>query len=268
MNFVGDQQYLIQKVAERIDALELKPIESLIRIQIERPKSVNRPSDLAPLIEHTLLKPQATREDIITLCNEAKRFQFRGVCVNPVFVEEAQRQLVGTGCLVITVVGFPLGASLTATKSEETKQVIKLGANEVDIVIALGALKAADYKTVYQDIRAVVTAAGSIPVKVIIEAGLLEEAEKIAGCLLAMRAGAAFVKTSTGFAFLRTSTGFEARGATIEDVSLMRAIVGNRLGIKAAGGIVDFQMALAMVKAGATRLGCSASVAIVTGSST
>lgn len=259
MNFVGDQQYLIQKVAERIDALELKPIESLIRIQIERPKPVKRPSDLAPLIEHTLLKPQATREDIITLCNEAKRFQFRGVCVNPVFVEEAQRQLVGTGCLVVTVVGFPLGASLTATKSEETKQVIKLGANEVDMVIAHGALKAADYKTVYQDIQTVVATAGSIPVKVIIEAGLLEKAEKIAACLLAMRAGAAFVKTSTGF---------EARGATIEDVSLMRAVVGDRLGIKAAGGIVDFQMALAMVEAGATRLGCSASVAIVTGSST
>lgn len=268
MNFVGAQQHLIQKVAERIDALELKPIESLIQLQIERPKAVNRPSDLAPLIEHTLLKPQATREDIITLCNEAKRFQFRGVCVNPVFVEEAQRQLVGTGCLVITVVGFPLGASLTATKSEETKQVIKLGANEVDMVIALGALKASDYKTVYQDIRAVVTAAGSIPVKVIIEAGLLEEAEKIAGCLLAMRAGAAFVKTSTGFAFLRTSTGFEARGATIDDVALIRDVVGERLGIKAAGGIQDVRMALALVEAGATRLGCSASVAIITDSST
>lgn len=264
MNLVTDRQHLIQKASEEIDALGLKPSKPVIRIQVEKPKPVKRLEDLAVLIEHTLLKPEATREDIIALCNEAKRFRFRGVCVNPVFVDEAKRQLVATGCLVVSVVGFPFGASLTAIKVEETKQVIKLGADEVDMVIAIGALKGGDYKAVHEDIKAVVAAAGSIPVKVILEMVLLEEFEKIAACLLAMRAGATFVKTSTGFAFAKTPTGFAAGGATIDDVSLMRAVVGDWLGIKAAGGIRNFQAARAMVEAGATRLGCSASVAIVT----
>ncbi|MBU6390805.1 MAG: deoxyribose-phosphate aldolase [Planctomycetota bacterium] len=211
--------------------------------------------DLAPLIEHTLLKPEATRRDIVILCDEATRFHFCGVCVNPVSVKEARQRLAGTDCLVVTVVGFPLGANVTATKVEETKHVIKLGANEVDMVVSLGALKDGDYRTAYQDIRMVVEAAGIIPVKVIIEAGLLKEKEKIAACLLSVRAGAAFVKTSTGFT---------AHGATIEDIKLMRAVVGDRLGIKAAGGIRDFQTARTLVEAGATRLGCSASIAIVT----
>ncbi len=248
-------QYLIQKITGEIDALGLKSLESAIRQHVEQPKPVRRPLDLALLIEHTLLKSETTRRDVRRLCDEASRFHFRGVCVNPVFVKEAQQRLAGTNCLVVTVVGFPLGANVTATKVEETKHVIKLGANEADMVISLGALKEGDYSTVYQDIHAVVEAAGSIPVKVIIEAGLLKEKEKIAACLLSVRAGAAFVKTSTGFT---------ARGATIEDVKLMRAVVGDRLGIKAAGGIRDFQTARALVEAGATRLGCSASVAIVT----
>ena len=247
-------QTLIQKINEEIDAMGLKSTEPAIRKYVEKPKPVQKPPDLAPFIEHSLLKPEATRRDILRLCSEAKQFHFRGVCVNPVFVKEAQKQSAGTDCLVITVVGFPLGANLTTTKVEETKHVIQLGANEVDMVIPLGALKEGDYRTVYQDIRAVVEAAGSVPVKVIIEAGLLDETEKIAACLLAGRAGAAFVKTSTGFT---------ARGATIEDVRLIRTVVGNRLGIKAAGGIRDFQTARILVEAGATRLGCSASVAIV-----
>lgn len=246
---------LIQKINEEINAMGLKSTEPAIRKYVEKPKSVQKPFDLAPVIEHTLLKPEATRRDVLRLCDEAKQFLFYGVCVNPVFVKEAQRQLAGTGCLVITVVGFPLGANLTATKVEETRHVIQLGANEVDMVIPLGALKEGDYRTVYQDIRAVVEAVGSIPVKVIVEAGLLDEAEKIAACLLAERAGAAFVKTSTGFT---------ARGATLEDVRLIKAVVGDKLGIKAAGGIRDYQSASSLVKAGATRLGCSASVAIVT----
>ncbi|MCF6154338.1 MAG: deoxyribose-phosphate aldolase [Candidatus Brocadia sp.] len=233
----------------------LKSTEPAIRKYVEKPKSVQKPFDLAPFIEHTLLKPEATRRDILRICNEARQFHFCGVCVNPVFVEEAQRQLAGTGCLVITVVGFPLGANLTSTKVAETSHVIQLGTNEVDMVIPLGALKEGDYRTVYKDIRAVIEAAGPVPVKVIIEAGLLDETEKIAACLLAERAGAAFVKTSTGFT---------ARGATLEDVRLIKAVVGDRLGIKAAGGIRDFQSARALVEAGATRLGCSASVAIVT----
>lgn len=246
---------LIQKISEEIDTLCLKSQESTIQRHVEKPSPIKNPLDLAPLIEHTLLKPEATRRNIIRLCDEARRFHFRGVCVNPVFVKEVQNQLAGTDCLIVTVVGFPLGANLTTTKVEETKHVINLGANEVDMVIALGALKEGDYSTIYKDIHAVVKFAGSIPVKVIIEAGLLDEAEKIAACLLAVQAGAAFVKTSTGFT---------ARGATVEDVKLMKAVVGSRIGIKAAGGIRDFQTACAMIEAGATRLGCSASIAIVT----
>lgn len=256
MNLVDENRlHLIQKVTDEIDALGLKSLEPAIPRQAEQPKPIMQPSDLAPLIDHTLLKPEATLRDVIRLCDEAKRFQFIGVCVNPVFLEKAREQLTGTGCLVVTVVGFPLGGSLTATKVAETKQVIKLGANEVDMVVALGALKDGDYKMVYEDVRAVVEAAGSIPVKLIIEAGLLEETEKIAACLLAARAGAAFVKTSTGFS---------VKGAAIEDVELMRTLVGDTLGIKAAGGIRSFQSARAMVEAGATRLGCSASIKILT----
>ena len=256
MNFTNEEQLsLIQKITDRIDAMGFEPTKPVIQKPIEKPKPIRKPLDLAPLIEHTLLKPEATRRDILRLCDEAKQFRFRGVCINPVFVKETQKQLTGTDCSVITVVGFPLGANVTATKVEETRHVIELGANGVDMVIPIGALKDHDYKTVYQDIRAVVEAAGSIPVKVIIETGLLEETEKIAACLLAKRAGSAFVKTSTGFS---------VRGATVEDVKLMKAVVGDGLGIKAAGGIRDFQTARALVEAGSTRLGCSASVAIVT----
>lgn len=256
MNFANeDRLSLIQKITDRIDALGFEPTKPVIQKPIKKPKPVQKPLDLAPLIEHTLLKPEATRRDILKLCDEAKRFHFHGVCVNPVFVKEAQKQLTGADCSVVTVVGFPLGANITATKVEETKHVIKLGANEVDMVIPIGALKEGDYRAVWQDIRAVVEAAGSIPVKAIIETGLLEETEKIVACLLAERAGAVFVKTSTGFS---------VRGATVEDVKLMKAVVGKKLGIKAAGGIRDFQTARALVEAGATRLGCSASVAIVT----
>lgn len=246
---------LIQKISEEIDVLCLKSPESTIQRRSEKPSPIKNPLDLAPLIEHTLLKPEATRRNIIRLCDEARQFHFRGVCVNPIFVKEAQKQLAETGCLIITVIGFPLGTSLTVTRVEETKHVINLGVNEVDMVVSIGALKDGDYGTVYDDIRAVVETAGSIPVKVIIEAGLLEGKEKIAACLLAEKAGAAFVKTSTGFT---------SGGATVEDVRLMKAVVGDRIGIKAAGGIRDFQSARALVEAGATRLGCSASVAIVT----
>ena len=256
MNFANeDRLLLIQKITDEIDALWLESFMPSMQRHVEKTKTIQKPLDLATLIEHTLLKPEATRRDIIRLCEEAKRFHFRGVCVNPVFVNEAQKQLAVTDCSVITVVGFPLGANVTATKVEETKLVIELGANEVDMVISLGALKDGDYKTVCEEIRAVVEAAGQVPVKVIIEAGLLEEKEKIAACLLAERAGAVFVKTSTGF---------NVRGATVEDVKLMKVVVGDRLGIKAAGGIRDFQNARDLVEAGATRLGCSASIAIVT----
>src|SRR3990172_13037078 len=171
MNFANeDRLLLIQKITDEIDALWLESFMPSMQRHVEKTKTIQKPLDLATLIEHTLLKPEATRRDIIRLCEEAKRFHFLGVCVNPVFVKEAQKQLAGTDCSVITVVGFPLGANITATKVEETKHVIELGANEVDMVIPIGALKDHDYKAVYQDICAVVEAAGSIPVKVIIEA--------------------------------------------------------------------------------------------------
>ena len=246
---------VIKKIIDEFDAIGIKSYGSPARKYLWKPISIKHPLDVAPLIEHTLLKPAATHRDIIRLCDEAKQFNFRGVCVNPSFVNEAQQQLAGSKCLVISVVGFPLGANLTITKVEETKHVIKQGANEIDMVIPIGALKDGDYKTVYHDIRSVAEVAGTIPVKVIIETGLLMDTEKIAACLLSIRAGAAFVKTSTGI---------NTRGVTVEDVKLLRAVSGDRIGIKAAGGIRDFHSALALVEAGANLLGCSSSVAIVT----
>ena len=151
-NETNDLDNLIQKVIKEIDALWLRQVMTKVQRQIEKSEAINSPSDLAPHIEHTLLNPDATRKDIIGLCNEAKQYGFRGVCVNPVFVKEAHQQLKGTNCLVISVVGFPLGANLTINKVEETKQVINLGADEIDMVIAIGALKEHDYKKVYEDI--------------------------------------------------------------------------------------------------------------------
>lgn len=217
---------------------------------------INNPSDIAAYIDHTNLKPEATKENIIKLCNEAKQHKFYGVCINPIYVEEAKKQLKGSNCKVVTVIGFPLGANLTISKAEETKNVIKSGADEVDMVIAIGALKAKDNKYVLNDIKSVIASAKGIPVKVIIETALLNEEEKKTACRLAMEAGASFVKTSTGF-----STG----GAKVEDVRLMKEVVGSKLGIKAAGKIRDFKNAKDMLEAGATRLGCSASVDIVKG---
>ncbi len=252
-----DLDNLIQKLTKEINALGLEQVVTKVQMQMEKSVVINAPSGLAPYIEHTLLNPDATRKDIIRLCNETKHHGFHGVCVNPIFVKDAHQKLKETNCLVVSVVGFPLGANLTSTKVEETKQVINLGASEIDMVIAIGALKEHDYKKVYEDIRGVVEAADQVLVKVIIEACLLEKSEKIAACLLALQGGAAFVKTSTGF---------NSKGATIEDVTLMRAVVKDRMGIKAAGGIRDFETARALLEAGANRLGCSKSIAIVTGS--
>jgi deoxyribose-phosphate aldolase len=252
MGVANQTDELVFKVAKELDVSGIPSPERKARISA--PGRIERPQDLASYIEHTALKPEATRQTIIVLCDEAKRFGFRGVCVNPVFVEEAKRQLSGSGCIVVSVVGFPLGANLSDTKAEEARAVTSNGADEVDMVVPLGALKSGDHAAVFNDIRAVVNAAGSAPVKAILEMVLLNDYQKVAGCLLAERAGAAFVKTSTGFA---------GGGAKVEDVALMRRVVGNRVGIKAAGGIKDFQTARAMLAAGADRLGCSASVAIV-----
>jgi deoxyribose-phosphate aldolase len=211
--------------------------------------------DLAKYIDHTLLKPEATQDQIEKLCAEAVQYGFASVCVNPTWVRMCRELTRSSDVLVCTVAGFPLGANTTATKAYETQKAIEEGADEIDMVINIGRLKSGDYKFVEKDIRAVVDAAGrKAEVKVIIETCYLTDEEKIKASLLVKQAGAHFVKTSTGFG---------KQGATLGDVALMRKVVGRELGVKAAGGIRDYQIAAQMIEAGATRLGASASVAII-----
>lgn len=212
--------------------------------------------EIAKYIDHTLLKPDAIEEDVKKICNEAKNFHFYSVCVNGSYVETVARELKDTGVKVTAVVGFPLGACSTETKAFETRDAVKKGADEIDMVINIGALKSRNKDYVLKDIEAVVEAAGKATVKVIIETCLLTEEEKVMACEIAKAAGAGFVKTSTGF-----STG----GATVEDITLMRRVVGPEMGVKASGGIRDYQKAMAMIEAGASRIGASASVDIVCG---
>ncbi len=209
---------------------------------------------LAGMIDHSLLKPNSTLEELKKVCQEAIEYKFKAVCINPIFIGEAVSLLKGTDVLVCSVVGFPFGAHSPQTKAFETGEVIRLGAKEVDMVIRVGALKDKRDREVTEDIRAVVDAAKECPVKVILETCYLTDEEKIRGCRLVMEAGASFVKTSTGFA---------SGGATVEDVRLMRRTVGKDFGVKAAGGIRTFEDALEMIEAGATRLGTSGSVAII-----
>jgi deoxyribose-phosphate aldolase len=209
---------------------------------------------LAGMIDHSLLKPQSTREDLKKLCAEAVAYGFKAVCVNPVHVADAAALLAGAKPLVCSVVGFPFGTHTAAAKAAETAEVIRLGAKEVDMVLRIGALKEERYDEVKADIAAVVQAAGGCPVKVIIETCYLTEEEKVRACLLAVAAGAAFVKTSTGYG---------SAGATVLDLRLMRRTVGEEIGVKAAGGIRTLADALAMIEAGASRIGASASVAII-----
>ncbi|MCT8139673.1 deoxyribose-phosphate aldolase [Anaerobacillus sp. CMMVII] len=212
---------------------------------------------LARMIDHTLLKANATEAEIITLANEAKEYNFASVCVNPTWVHKTAEILQGTEVKVCTVIGFPLGATTSAVKAFETKNAIENGATEVDMVINISALKDKNYELVEQDIRAVVEAAkGKALTKVIIETSLLSDEEKVQACELAVKAGTDFVKTSTGF-----STG----GATVADIALMRKTVGPDIGVKASGGVRDRETALAMVEAGATRIGASAGISIVKG---
>ncbi|MDP4105014.1 MAG: deoxyribose-phosphate aldolase [Bacillota bacterium] len=214
--------------------------------------------NVARMIDHTLLKPDATEAEIVKLVNEAKQYSFASVCINPTWVKTAADLLVDTpNVKVCTVIGFPLGATTTETKVFETKNAIGNGATEVDMVINIGALKDKRDEFVEQDIRAVVEAAkGKALTKVIIETCLLTDEEKIRACELAVKAGTDFVKTSTGF-----STG----GATVADIQLMRKTVGPDLGVKASGGVRSREDALAMIEAGATRIGASAGIAIVNG---
>ena len=212
--------------------------------------------DLARYIDHTLLKPEATEVQIVQLCEEAQRYHFIAVCVNPIWVNRCAAVLSGTDTRVATVAGFPLGATLPEVKAFEAQQAVEAGAREVDMVINIGALKSKDNALVTRDIAAVVRAAraGSALTKVIIEAALLNDDEKKTACQLACEAGAEFVKTSTGFS---------AGGATAHDVALMRQVVGPAVGVKAAGGIKTYADALAMIHAGASRIGASASVKIM-----
>jgi deoxyribose-phosphate aldolase len=212
---------------------------------------------LASIIDHTLLKPDATREEVEQLCREAAQFCFASVCVNPNWVTLCRERLRGTGVKVCTVIGFPLGAHLPDIKAYEAKRAVEQGAEEVDMVINIGALKSKDYALVEQDIHGVVQAAGrDTVVKVILETTLLSRDEKVMGCTLSKAAGADYVKTSTGFA---------GGGATVEDVQLMRETVGPEMGVKASGGVRTREDAEKMVAAGATRLGASAGVKIVRG---
>jgi len=211
--------------------------------------------DWASLIDHTLLKPEASEADIRKLCDEAAQFGFASVCVNPAWVKRASEYLRGTGVPVCTVIGFPLGATLPDVKAFEARRAIFDGAREVDMVINIGALKSGDDCAVEDDIRAVAQAAheNGVLLKVIIETALLTDEEKVRACLASKNAGADFVKTSTGFA---------KGGATVEDVSLMRRTVGSALGVKASGGVKGIDDARAMFEAGATRIGASVGVKI------
>lgn len=213
-------------------------------------------SDIARLIDHTLLKPEASRDDIRKLCSEALKYGFASVCVNPSYVSLAAEMLRGSEVRVCTVAGFPLGATLPQVKVYETEEVIKLGAQEVDMVINVGALKSGQDDAVEADICGVVEAChrGGAICKVILETALLTTDEKVRGSLAAKNAGADFVKTSTGFG---------PGGATTEDVRLMRAVVGGEIGVKAAGGVRSYEDFQKMVEAGATRIGASASVKIL-----
>ncbi|MCY9656596.1 deoxyribose-phosphate aldolase [Paenibacillus chondroitinus] len=213
--------------------------------------------DIAQMIDHTLLKPDATKSEILKICSEAKQYSFATVCINPTWVSLAAKELEGSGVGITTVIGFPLGATTTFAKMAETRDAIANGATEVDMVLNIGALKSGDLDTVKKDVEGVVQASnGQAVVKVILETGLLTDEEKATASRICKEAGADFVKTSTGFGH---------GGATVEDIALMRKTVGPEMGVKASGGVRDLETARKIVEAGATRIGASSSIAIVTG---
>jgi deoxyribose-phosphate aldolase len=265
----GNYEKLVEQITDlvvaKLDEQEICPtfcradVERIVDAGAERIGivlgSTATAHDWAALIDHTLLKPEASDSDIRKLCKEAAEFGFASVCVNPAWVKRAADYLAGTGVPVCTVIGFPLGATLPDVKAYEARRAIFDGAREVDMVINIGALKSGDDCSVEDDIRAVADAAheNHILCKVIIETALLTDEEKIRACLAAKNAGADFVKTSTGFA---------KGGATAHDVSLMRRTVGSALGVKASGGVKGIDDARAMFEAGATRIGASVGVKI------
>jgi deoxyribose-phosphate aldolase len=234
--------------------------QEIVRAGADRVSSCQRVARAEPgiarLIDHTLLKPEATREQVVALCREARQFGFASVCINPYWVATAATELAGSAAKVCTVVGFPLGATTTRVKVAETEEAVRSGAQEIDMVINVGALRSGDSDTVKADIQGVVEVAhrGGALVKTILETALLDDNQKAIACTLAKLAGADFVKTSTGFG---------PAGATVHDVALMRLTVGPAMGVKAAGGIRTLEDLRRMVEAGATRIGASASVKIV-----
>lgn len=226
---------------------------------VDRPAVLRTSATLAGRIDHTLLAADATMDRIERLCAEAAEHRFASVCVNTRWVPLAAESLRGSGVMVCTVVGFPLGAMSRRAKASEAQIAVEEGADEIDMVLDIGGLKSGDLAGAFEDMRAVASAAGTRPVKVILETCLLDDEQKVIACLLALRAGVAYVKTSTGFS---------TAGATIDDVSLMRAVVGDALGVKASGGIRTTADAEAMIVAGADRIGASASIAIASGAIT
>ncbi len=242
---------LIDRIAEEIMRKIAK--ENNGASKVETPGNF----DIASIIDHTLLKPEATEDDIKKVCAEAIEYKFKSVCINTSYVSLVSRLLSGSGVVTCCVVGFPLGASSTRAKVDETYDALKNGAKEIDMVINIGALKSGDWNTVKRDIEGVTNACkGRALVKVILETSLLNDEEKIRACTIAKMAGADFVKTSTGF---------NKGGATIEDIILMRKVVGPNMGVKASGGIRDTETARAMIEAGANRLGTSSGINIVKG---
>lgn len=219
-----------------------------------------RRAELAAKIDHTLLGPEVSREQVKQLCAEAVRYKFFAVCVNPCHVPLAKGELRDTKVRIVTVIGFPHGTTLPQVKAFEAREAVDAGADELDMVINIAALKAKDYRLVTEEIAAVREAVAKAPrkilLKVILETALLNDEQKVAGAILAQAAGADFVKTSTGFG---------PGGATVEDVRLLREAVGSKMGVKAAGGIRDYETAIRLIEAGADRIGTSAGVAIIQG---
>jgi deoxyribose-phosphate aldolase len=241
-----------------------KGVQNIIKSGAERittglgmPENDLKMNNIAGMIDHTLLKPDATTDQIRVICEEARKYSFASVCINPCWVKECFALLRGTKVKVCTVIGFPLGATSSASKAEETKQAILDGAQEIDMVINIGKLKSGDNNYVYNDICQVSTICkkNNALLKVIIETCLLTDEEKIVACLIAKEAKADFVKTSTGFS---------ASGATAGDVALMKKVVGSAIGVKASGGIRTYEDVVSMINSGANRVGASASVKIVT----
>jgi deoxyribose-phosphate aldolase len=252
---------LLPKIGMEIILTKLLAHADLLATRLPPPEVEPLPSvpALARLIDHTMLRPEATPAQIVRLCSEAREYEFASVCLNPVYVPLAARQLASTPQVAVcTVIGFPLGAVSAATKAAETEWCLQAGAREIDMVIPIGLMKSGDYNQVLEHIQAVCATAhaGGALVKVILEMAFLDRREKIIGCLLSQATGAEYVKTSTGFG---------PSGAKIDDVSLMRSVVGNscQMGVKAAGGIRSLEDAIAMLQAGATRLGTSSGVKIM-----